>query len=136
MTVGDLDGDGDDEFMVTAPGLNSGQGAAYIVPGFYEVFGTYAIEDSFSTAVTPNATSAVRLLGGPQDAVRSVVGVGDLNNDGIVDLLVGTPGTQNGTAHKAGAAYVLYGGAAYWGDWWDNPQAPHEAMSSWPTPQQ
>jgi hypothetical protein len=117
--MGDLDGDGDEEFMVTAPGAQGGQGVAYLVPGFYEVFGTYAIEDSFSTAVTPNATSAVRFMGGPSDAVRSVGGVGDLNNDGEVDLLIGAPGHQNGSYTQAGAAYVLYGGAAFWGDWWD-----------------
>jgi hypothetical protein len=117
--VGDLDGDGDEEFMVTAPGAQGGQGVAYLVPGFYEVFGKYSIEDSFSTAVTPNATSAVRFVGGTSDAVRSVGGVGDLNNDGEVDLLIGAPGHQNGSYSQAGAAYVLYGGAAFWGKWWD-----------------
>jgi len=119
VAVGDLDGDGDEEFMVTAPGAQSGQGVAYLVPGFYEVFGEYSIEDSFSTAVTPNATSAVRFIGGVDDQVRSVGGVGDLNNDGEKDILIGAPNHTNGTVTGAGAAYVLYGGAAFWGDWWD-----------------
>jgi hypothetical protein len=117
--VGDLDGDGDDEFMVTAPGAQNGQGIAYLVPGFYEVFGEYTIEDSFSTAVTPNATTAVRFVGGAGDNVRSVGGVGDLNNDSQIDLLIGAPGHQNGDFTQAGAAYVLYGGTSFWGDWWD-----------------
>ena len=117
--VGDLDGDGDDELLISAPGAESGRGVAYLVPGFYEVFGNYMIEDSFSTTVTPNATSAVRLVGGLTDFVRSVGGVGDLNNDGEMDFLIGAPGHSNGVFAQSGAAYVLYGGDAFWGDWWD-----------------
>lgn len=117
--VGDLDGDGDDELIITAPGAESPRGLAYLVPGFYEVFGNYGIEDAFSTTVTPNATSAVRFVGGTTDILRSAGGVGDLNNDGEPDLLFGAPGHSNGSVAQSGAAYVVYGGAAFWGDWWD-----------------
>ena len=117
--VPDLDGDGDDELLITAPRAESQRGVAYLVPGFYEVFGNYNIEDAFSTTVTPNATSAVRFIGGATDSLRSVAGAGDLNNDGEPDFLFGAPDHSNGTAARAGAAYVVYGGDAFWGDWWD-----------------
>ena len=115
--VGDLDGDGDDEFLVAAPGELEGQGVVYLVPGFYEVNGSYGLEDTLAST-SPNATKAVRLVGAEDDGLASVALAGDLNNDGSDDIVIGAP-THSSEAPGAGAAYLLYVGEGYWGDWWD-----------------
>ena len=116
--VGDLDGDGDEEFMVSAPGERGGDGAVYLVPGFYEVNATYSLEDPFSPITSPNATGAVRFVGAPGDGLRAAVLAGDVNGDSYPDLLIGAPG-HSSVASAAGAAYLLYGGDGFWADWWD-----------------
>jgi hypothetical protein len=116
--VGDLDGDGDEEFLISAPGARSGDGAVYLVPGFYEVNTTYALEDSFSEFTSPGARGAVRFVGASGDALRIALSGGDINGDGHDEIIIGAPGNSSG-ANNAGAAYVLYGGPDYYGDWWD-----------------
>lgn len=113
----DMDGDGDDEFALSAPGADGGAGVVYIVPGFYEVNAEYDIEDTFNPLVTPNATSAVRLVGDNEDALTAVVQAGDVNADGTPDLLVGAPG--NSAIGSLGAAYLVYAGQGFLGDLWD-----------------
>lgn len=116
--VGDLDGDGDEEFLVSAPGERSGDGIVYLVPGFYEVNGNYSLEDTFSELTTPNARGAVRLVGANSEALRVARSAGDINGDSHTDILIGAPGNSTG-GNSAGAAYLLYGGPAHSGDWWD-----------------
>jgi hypothetical protein len=129
--VGDLDGDGDDEFLISAPNSRDGDGdlqpgQVYLVPGFYEVNGTYGLGDEFSSSTTPNALGAVLFTGESHDALRSVAAGGDINNDGEMDLLIGAPG-HSAENSEAGALYILYGGEDQWGDWWDPATGePHE----------
>ena len=116
--VGDLDGDGDEEFLVSAPGERSGDGIVYLVPGFYEVNADYSLEDSFSDLTTPNARGAVRFVGTTSDALRVARSAGDINGDGHTDLLIGAPGNSTGGT-SAGAAYLIYGGPSHANSWWD-----------------
>jgi hypothetical protein len=122
--VGDLDGDGDEEYLVVAPGENGGAGVVYLVPGFYEVNGSYRLDEEFSSSTSPNATGAVVFTGTDGDALSAAKPAGDLNNDGDPDLVIGAPGHDG-----MGAAYVLYGGPNHWGDWWDKTTgAPRETV--------
>jgi hypothetical protein len=129
--VGDLDGDGDDEFLIAAPNGRDGDGdllpgAVYLVPGFYEVNGNYGLQEEFSSSTTPNALGAVVFTGHSTDALQSVSMAGDINNDGYGDLIIGAPG-HSAEENGAGAAYILYMGEDQWGDWWDPATgAPHE----------
>jgi hypothetical protein len=116
--AGDLDGDGDEEFLIAAPGAEDGSGVVYLIPGFYDVRASYGLEDGFSSSTTPNAQGAVRFVGYSSDQLSSVAMAGDINNDGSQDILIGAP--RHGLeANKAGAAYILYTGPDHWGDWWD-----------------
>lgn len=70
--LGDTDGDGDQEFVVGAPGLG-GNGAAYAYSG---------------TSTTPYATINGTTLSRTGETVGNA---GDLNGDGVDDFYVGSP---------------------------------------------
>ena len=93
---GDVDGDGSDDLLVSAPFNDDGgsnAGAAYLVYGPV-------------TADLDLSSADAKLTGeGADDYVGySALAAGDVNSDGIDDLLLGA---QGGGA--AGAAYLVYG---------------------------
>ena len=91
---GDFNGDGYAELFVGAPDLENGKGGAFLVMG--PITGDTKIAWSNSQVFHGNK-------GG--DAGQSVDGAGDLNGDGLMDVIVGSP---NGWDYK-GAAYVVHG---------------------------
>ena len=104
--VGDINGDGIDDFAIGATGVgDTSQGAVYIV------FGTtsgFAADVSLSTL---NGTNRFQVNGGEylQDFVgTSVAAAGDVNGDGIDDLIIGASGADP-DGGGSGAAYVLFG---------------------------
>ncbi|RYZ42154.1 MAG: hypothetical protein EOO71_08965 [Myxococcaceae bacterium] len=91
--LGDIDGDGDEEVLVGAPGSGSLPGKTYLVYGG-------------STGTVALATSP-QFVGSPGDlSGTSVARVGDADGDGYTDFLIGAPGAAFG----AGAAYLIHGG--------------------------
>ncbi|MCB9794278.1 MAG: FG-GAP repeat protein [Alphaproteobacteria bacterium] len=96
--VPDVDGDGDDELLVGATGLNGEEGGAYLVLGG-------ALSGTLSLA---NADSIMTGLSTDDQAGGAVAGVGDVDGDGAGDLLVGAVGVDTGGA-EAGAAYLVLG---------------------------
>ena len=97
--AGDIDADGFDDLIVGAP--HDGEagrlaGAAYIVYG--------------PVAGTVDLATQAKLLGvsGSDQAGSSVCAAGDVDGDGIGDVVVGAP--QDDTADRlAGAAYLVHG---------------------------
>lgn len=104
--AGDVNGDGYDDILVGSPydddaGANAG--AAYVI------FGQAADLTSQSLAV-----SDVKLTGeNTNDYAGYSVSAGDLNGDGVSDLVIGAPyqddTTSGSDARYGGSAYVLYG---------------------------
>jgi hypothetical protein len=94
--AGDVDGDGRDEVILGAYGVD---GAAWSVGAAYLVSDGQSIHDADAI-----------LLGsvGDDRAGWSVDGVGDLDEDGHADLLIGGPGLDLG-ATDAGGAWLVYG---------------------------
>ena len=105
--AGDINGDGIDDLIVGAVGGDDGGSNAGEV---YVIYG-----QSGSTRgrldLTNLATSDGFIIQGDvaaDQAGRSVSGAGDINGDGIDDLIVGANGGDDGGS-SAGEAYVIYG---------------------------
>jgi len=99
--VGDVNGDGFDDVLVGAPEFGDG-GAAYLIYG----------SDTPSASVdltTPNSAFVTFMSDFFFDDVgTSVTGLGDINQDGYADLMIGA---QNDLAvgNRGGASYVILG---------------------------
>jgi hypothetical protein len=98
--AGDLDGDGNDDFIAgaafdDATGLDAG--AAYIIYGGAASGGP--VDEHASVKLTGEAA---------EDSFGAqVVGNGDINNDGENDLVVSAP--YSGGTYDTGSVYVFYG---------------------------
>ncbi len=114
-SVGDLNGDGYDDFVIGAPYADptfGGAGSAYVIfGGPNPARGVNAL----------NGTNGFRLDGFLpfERAGFSISSAGDFNGDGFDDLLIGAPGDRDNpwdnydTSNPAGAgrAYVIFGKA-------------------------
>jgi Ca2+-binding RTX toxin-like protein len=107
-SAGDINGDGYDDLIIGAHGSNAGgsyAGAAYVI--FGQAGGTRADIDLGSLAATDGFR--VQAVAGDQ-AGWSVSQAGDINGDGLDDLIIGAQGNNAGGSY-AGAAYVIFGQA-------------------------
>ncbi|MEK6285983.1 MAG: integrin alpha [Acidobacteriota bacterium] len=127
---GDLDGDGIADIIIGSDQINvaGNQHAG----GAYIVFGSLSLPQVIDLASPPAGVRTARIVGaGQEDHWGAALQVGDINNDGIGDVIIGgsinrdsgfyvTPSDQdNGHAGKAasfggqrpgcGEAYVIYG---------------------------
>ncbi len=99
--AGDMDGDGDDDVLIGAPGADgtaSTTGAAYLVYGppgtLYDLSGADA-----------------RMLGrtNADYAGAAIAGAGDTDGDGRGDILIGAPYADAGGSSLCGTAYLVLG---------------------------
>ena len=100
-SAGDINGDGFSDFLVGAPFQDDvdARGRAYVV------FGTATARPAVTNLSTLNGTNGFRLLGiGFDSAGYSIAAAGDVNGDGLADLIVGAP-----YSGANGSAYVLFG---------------------------
>jgi len=97
--AGDVNNDGIDDVIVGARGENSNQGAAYILYG----------STSLASSIDASGVN-VKLIGEDDDDRfgRSVSGVGDIDNDGIDDVIVGADQDDDGDS-TSGVAFIFYG---------------------------
>ncbi len=100
--IGDINADGDDDFMVGARSndLNgTDAGAAYLFYG--------PVADSGEVSL---ANADLMLYGGAAGdrAGRTVIGGEDLDGDGVADVTIGAP-NEDSSGSASGAAYVFFG---------------------------
>ena len=104
--VGDVNGDTIQDFIIGAPQYPSGSGRAYVL------FGKTTNWPSSILFSTLNGTNGFEIDG---EAVgdylgNSVSGAGDVNGDGVADLLIGA----YGSASYTGKSYVIFGKRTPW----------------------
>ncbi len=104
VAAADVDGDGRDEVLVGAYGRNSPQGDA---AGLLYLADAPLRGQTSLAQVTPWALGEQRA----DNFARSIDAAGDLNGDGLADVVVGAPGVDRGSL-EGGAAYVLLGPAS------------------------
>ena len=102
---GDVNGDGWSDALITDPTtdphgrLNAGSS--------YVVFGT---PRGSHVDVSDLRGQGFRIDGGARRAdMASSTGIGDINGDGLADLLIGVPGAGNNDRPASGTAYVVFG---------------------------
>ncbi len=108
--VGDVNGDGVDDFVAGSPGKYGGIGAAELVYGYppgqplpaAQVLDNIGVE----LKVTSNGSNNNALIG------TSVAGAGDLDGDGHNDVAIGAPKMSTLSVSDGGAVYVVFGQGA------------------------
>ncbi|MCC1494328.1 FG-GAP-like repeat-containing protein [Cognatishimia sp. F0-27] len=111
-SAGDINGDGIDDLIVGARQLNGqGPGKTYVVFGSTQGF-------SASTELSDlDGTDGFRIDGvdGSDFSGWSVSSAGDMNGDGIDDLLIGAFGADPDGENYAGESYVVFGSSSGFG---------------------
>lgn len=110
--AGDINGDGIDDLIIGAPGGDSGYGGTNESSKSYILFGGADIATTGSDLSLLDGTNGFVINGiNPGDELGySVSNAGDINNDGIVDLIIGAPNADpNG--NNSGSTYIVFGGA-------------------------
>ncbi|MBP2704079.1 FG-GAP repeat protein [Microbispora sp. RL4-1S] len=95
LAAGDLDGDGDDELVVGAPGLDGGGAVGVFGLRHRSVYGT-------GTLIT-ESTGWVGQDAGATDEFGAALATGDFDGDGDAELAVGAPG---GGGQRSGSGVV------------------------------
>ncbi|AFZ54074.1 Calx-beta domain-containing protein [Cyanobacterium aponinum] len=100
-SAGDLNQDEYEDFLITAPQAGNGTGQSYVLFGPLDLS---QIGKTFDLNVTANDSKTTFLLNGSlpyQLAGTAGRSIGDVNNDGVNDLMISAP--------NAGQIYSLYG---------------------------
>ena len=105
-SAGDINGDGINDTLIGAYGYPAGsyRGRNYVV------FGSLGVGSSGDILLSSlNGTNGFKLDGenNSDESGISISAAGDINGDGIGDLLIGAPGYPNGT--YKGRTYVVFG---------------------------
>jgi len=104
--AGDVNGDGFDDLIIAVPNAeNNGQSLAGQT---YVVFGK-ADNSTVDVGNLGNAGFAINGANSFDRSGTSVSGAGDVNGDGLEDLIIGAPNAGDNDNIYAGATYVVFG---------------------------
>ena len=110
--AGDINGDGIDDLIIGAPGFNSSNPDATTSPGYsYVVFGKlggFSANFELSTLDGTNGF-AIKGIAANDGTGFSVSSAGDVNGDGIDDVVIGAVYADPNGLIDAGSSYVVFG---------------------------
>lgn len=101
--AGDVDGDGIDELLVGAPWDAEDAGTTYVVSSAVVAAGSPDMPLELAEVAIPLVSAVTEQYSG-----FDVSSAGDVNADGLADVLIGAPGAFDGPT-GAGAAYIWLG---------------------------
>lgn len=103
LVSADFNGDGFDDLAMGAPGADSvlGEATGRVFVGWGSPSGLGEFDD-----LSP---SSAGLLPTGYDRFGWALAAGDVNDDGLMDLAIGAPGTSHGDGEAAGHAHVMVG---------------------------
>lgn len=104
--IGDINGDGIDDLAAGAHEIDGYAGAGFVLFGSNSAFSS-----TLDVTTGLNGSNGFRLSGadGYDAAGYSIAGAGDVNGDGIDDLIIGASAAENPSDAGTGAAYVVFG---------------------------
>ena len=114
VTINDFNADGLKDILVGSPLSDDGAGATFLVLGRLPpmvIGGELAIEElglpmNSSTSTEARVFDGIRVIGAAGDRLgQSQAGAGDFNNDGISDVIIGSPLVNQ----RRGGAAVFFG---------------------------
>jgi hypothetical protein len=107
--AGDINGDGNDDLIIAATGADFGGtsevGISYLVFGSNQGFSS-TLELAVLNGQNGFVINGEFVVDFP---TASVSGAGDVNGDGIDDLIIGESSVDSGGVTNAGASYVVFG---------------------------
>ena len=111
--AGDINGDGVDDVIISVPGADpngvNNAGASYVVFGGAGVGGNGVLDVSALDGVIGFAVNGINEGAGRDLSVSSA---GDINGDGVDDVIIGAEYADLNNARSAGASYVVFGGGS------------------------
>lgn len=105
-SAGDVNGDGLDDLIIGAPGSSSNVGASYVI--FGKIDGS-AVDVGSVTESTTTAGFVITGEAAYDNSGSSVASAGDVNGDGLNDLIVGAYASDPYGVTNAGSSYVVFG---------------------------
>jgi hypothetical protein len=106
-SAGDVNGDGIDDLIIGANGASANTGSSYVVFGSNVIGGLPHLINLASL----DGTNGFSINGVTTDDAsgESVSSAGDINGDGIDDIIIGAIGADPGSNERAGSSYVVFG---------------------------